>query len=490
VLGWVYSTAAPISSVEAFIDDVNVRSMTYGIERYDVVATFPAEAPVTCGFGGRISLVGSSLEGVRQLTIRVRDEIGNECSFRRSITIEPLKLSPYPAGPPGWHPSTELSEVERELRKVVAEFEERMDRAPSILDWDSGLNLHSLFPNLPVCSPIPLADANRLPYLDSTIDIVAVPASALGRLEEARRVAAAAIVCGMEVQWKSEAVVAVLPETSIIVPVYNNVRYTEQCLAEIGRTLPHNFSGEIIVVDDASMDDTPAVLKRCAERDPRIKVIRNSQNSGFIRTCNRGAEAASGEILVFLNNDTLPLPGWLPPLLRTLRDKPNAGAVGGKLVYPDGRLQEAGGVIFSDGSGLNFGRNEDADDPVYNFLREVDYCSGALLATRRTLFLELGGFDLRFEPAYYEDTDYCFTLRRHGYRVYYQPESAIVHFEGATSGTDPQSGVKRYQIVNQSKFVEKWREALERQPDRLSRYDFGVRYALSMRVPMKSNHAN
>ena len=105
-----------------------------------------------------------------------------------SITIEPLKLSPYPAGRRGRHPSNELSDVEREIRNVVAEFEERMDRAPSILDWDSGLNLHSMLPNLPVCSPIPSPDANRLPYLDSTIDIVAIPASALGRMEEARRV--------------------------------------------------------------------------------------------------------------------------------------------------------------------------------------------------------------------------------------------------------------------------------------------------------------
>jgi len=490
VVGWVYSMAAPLVSVDAFIDDVHIQKMTFGIERYDVISAFPAEAPLACGFKGRISLVGSSLLGARQLTIRVRDEIGNEYFFKRAITVEPLKLSPYPAGPRGRQLSNETPDIEKQIRSVVAEFEERMDRAPSILDWDSGLNLHGVFPNLAVCSPIPSADANRLPYVDSTIDIVAIPASAIGRMEEARRVAGAAIVRGMEVEWKLEVASAVLQETSIIIPVYNNVQYTEQCLRELQRTLPRNFRGEIIVVDDASTDDTPAVLTRWAERDRRIKVVRNSQNSGFVRTCNRGAEVASGEILVFLNNDTLPLPGWLPPLLRLLRDKPDAGAVGGKLVYPDGRLQEAGGVIFSDGSGLNFGKNEDADDPVYNFVREVDYCSGALLATRRSLFLELGGFDLRYEPAYYEDTDYCFSLRRHGYRVYYQPESAIVHFEGATSGTDLQAGVKRYQTVNQAKFIEKWRPALQRQPDRLSRYDFGVRYALSMRVPMKSNHAN
>src|SRR5262249_13071055 len=143
----------------------------------------------------------------------------------------------------------------------------------------------------------------------------------------------------------------------------------------------------------------------------------------------------------------------------------DAGAVGGKLLYPDGTLQEAGGIIFSDGSGCNFGRNDqNANAPLYSFLREVDYCSGALLATPRKLFLEIGGFDSRFTPSYYEDTDYCFSLRARGYRVYYQPESVVVHFEGVSSGTDITAGVKSYQPVNRAKFVEKWRDTLAGQP--------------------------
>jgi GT2 family glycosyltransferase len=158
--------------------------------------------------------------------------------------------------------------------------------------------------------------------------------------------------------------------------------------------------------------------------------------------------------------------------LRILRDKPEAGAVGGKLVYPDGTLQEAGGVIFSDGSGCNFGWSDKAANaPLYNFVREVDYCSGALLATPRALFRELGGFDARFKPAYYEDVDYCFTLREKGYRVYYQPESVIVHFEGASSGTDLKTGMKSYQVVNQHKFVAKWSEALKKHYPAPDQYD-------------------
>jgi GT2 family glycosyltransferase len=155
----------------------------------------------------------------------------------------------------------------------------------------------------------------------------------------------------------------------------------------------------------------------------------------------------------------------LRALLRTFREHPDAGAVGGKLLYPDGRLQEAGSSVFSDGSAANFGRDDRViEAPAYNYLREVDYCSGALLATPRALFAEIGGFDKRYAPGYYEDTDYCFEVRKHGYRVYYQPESVVVHTEGGTGGTDLTSGAKRFQVVNHEKFARKWKDALRAQP--------------------------
>src|SRR5690606_35808004 len=114
-------------------------------------------------------------------------------------------------------------------------------------------------------------------------------------------------------------------------------------------------------------------------------------------------------------------PGWLDALIDTFEAQADVGLVGAKLVYPDGRLQEAGGIVFADGSGWNYGRFEDPADPRFNFVREVDYCSGAAIALRATLFGELGGFDTHYAPAYYEDTDLAMQVRARGLRVLYQP---------------------------------------------------------------------
>ena len=250
------------------------------------------------------------------------------------------------------------------------------------------------------------------------------------------------------------------PRASIVIPVYGQCAHTLRCLRALAAH-PPAVSVEIIVVDDASPD---AQTREWLPQIAGLRLHRRAQNGGFVPACNDGAALAQGEFLVFLNNDTVPQPGWLDALLDTFEAEPAAGIVGARLLGMDGRLQESGGAVFSDGSARNLGRFADGDDPRYAWLREVDYVSGAALAIPRALFVELGGFDARYAPGYYEDTDLAFAARAAGRRVLVQPAARVVHVEGATAGTDTAQGMKAYQIRNRERFRERWAEALARQP--------------------------
>ena len=246
------------------------------------------------------------------------------------------------------------------------------------------------------------------------------------------------------------------PEVSVIIPIYGQCEYTLRCLASIAKN-PPCVPFEVIVVNDASPDDSVKELQNVRG----IKLISNSQNQGFIRSCNRGAKTAKGRYLYFLNSDTEVTSGWLDELVRTFDEFPGTGLVGSKLIYPDGTLQEAGGIIWQDGSAWNFGRGQDPALPIYNYAREVDYCSGASIMVPGELFKALGGFDEHYLPAFCEDSDLALKIRDRGYRVIYQPLSVVVHYEGVTSGTDITKGVKAYQVENLKKQFDRWKDRLQ-----------------------------
>jgi len=245
------------------------------------------------------------------------------------------------------------------------------------------------------------------------------------------------------------------PRVTVIIPVYGEVEYTKSCLISI-HSAADKCKYEIIIIDDCSPDDTQNVLKSVNG----IRVIKNDKNLGFIRSCNRGANEARGEYLLFLNNDTEVHDGWLDELISTFDKVPLTGLVGSKLINLDGSLQEAGGIIWADATGWNYGRGDDPSKPEYNYLREVDYCSGASIMVPKKIFNNLGKFDERYLPAYYEDTDLAFSVQQAGLKVLYQPASRVIHFDGITSGNDLTSGVKSYQVKNRTKFYNKWKERL------------------------------
>ncbi len=243
------------------------------------------------------------------------------------------------------------------------------------------------------------------------------------------------------------------PEISVILVLYNRAELTLQCLRSLAEGRLESL--EIIIVDNASSDATPSLLNRI----DGATIVRNSTNIHFLKAANQGARQARGRYVLFLNNDAQVLPGSIEAAAKTIASSDDIGAVGGKIILPDGLLQEAGCIVWKDGSCLGYGRGDDPFAPYYMFRRDVDYCSGAFLLTRREDFIRLGGFDEAYQPFYYEETDYCLRLWEHGLRVVFEPDATILHYEFASS---PSSEIaQEWHARHQGHFLHRHRDWLQ-----------------------------
>jgi GT2 family glycosyltransferase/SAM-dependent methyltransferase len=246
------------------------------------------------------------------------------------------------------------------------------------------------------------------------------------------------------------------PTVSVVIPVYGAAAELTRGTLESIRDNTPGIPYEVIVVDDRADRETRALLRRTSG----LRTLVNKSNLGYLRSVNRGAAVARGRWLVLCNDDIRVLSGWLQEMLRCAESSPDIGIVTPKYLAADWSLGEAGGVIWNDGTGGNYGRGQRPDDYRYEFRRDVDYGSAAALLVNAEFWRQAGGFDERFAPMYYEDTDLSFQARALGWRVVYEPRANVLHLEGGTAGTDVTVGNKRHQELNRHKFFEKWRPVL------------------------------
>jgi GT2 family glycosyltransferase len=247
------------------------------------------------------------------------------------------------------------------------------------------------------------------------------------------------------------------PKISVLIVAFNRAELTLMCLLSLIKNPPQEL--EVVIVDNGSDDETADLLNQVEG----LRKIRNDKNMHFIHGANQAASEARGEYILFLNNDTELFPGSIQSALNTIESSSNIGAVGAKLILPDGSLQEAGSIVWRDGSCAAYGRGDNPFAPQYMFMRDADFCSAAFLLTKREEFLSNGGFDESYKPAYYEDADYCLKLWKKGLRVIYDPNAALIHHEFGSASTSAEA--IQLQDTNRRIFVTKHVNELANQPE-------------------------
>ncbi|MEO7426184.1 MAG: glycosyltransferase [Fibrobacteria bacterium] len=249
---------------------------------------------------------------------------------------------------------------------------------------------------------------------------------------------------------------APLPSHSvaIIIPVFNKMELTRDCLASIARHYPQDVSPEVIVFDNASSDGTQAYLESAQQEYDWLKVIRSKTNLGFAGANNKASQLCDADVLVFLNNDTIVQPAWLERMLDRIDDH-GVGMVGAKLIYPDGRIQHAGMVFDKQGTPTHIHHLAGRGDTAVNSPMEYPAVTGACIMMKRSLYEAVGRMETEY-PMYYEDVDLCFKVREKGYKIIYQPESTVIHLEGRSSAN--LDAIMKHNETSRMIFYRKWKD--------------------------------
>lgn len=243
------------------------------------------------------------------------------------------------------------------------------------------------------------------------------------------------------------------PLVSVILVTHGAWPWTRRALTAIAAHT--DVDHEIIVVDNASPDGTAENIR---DGFPHVRLLTNPTNAGFGAANNQGAQLADGDVLALVNTDAIVPPGWVTPLLHEL-ERAGVGAVVPALLNGDGTLQAAGAVVGPDGSATNVGAGADCDDPAFSFSRAIDYGAAACMLVGREVFLEVGGFDRAFDPAYFEDVDLCLRLAQRGLRTMFVPDVRVPHEGFASGGKD--AAVALFHR-NRPVFAERWGTVLAR----------------------------
>ena len=351
------------------------------------------------------------------------------------------------------------------LEELLAEIEAVEGADPSVLDWIDELNFAALLPHRAVFSPLSPA-GRRLPYVSGGADVVVVPGGDDRRMTEALRIARIAVAVlssaegtakRLDVTWQATQSRNVHPLVSLVLPCSGS---DGRVIAErVQTTLPAHLEWELLVVMSGRQ---PAWLRTLSSTNARVRIVRPGSRT-LAAAYEAGARAARAETLVLLRKDAVPLRGWLAPLLALMETRRDAQVVGGMVLSSVGCIVECGGVVEADGSPLPIGAGDfKIDAPPYSFVREADFCSAGLLATRRKTFLRLRGLDSRYAELGLAFADLCLRATARDGRVYYQPESASVVLQPASASAERDGSQNGHGSADRELLKRSWRAALRR----------------------------